>query len=121
MTKPSSVTGVPAGLYGCGCDTEHFRISKKKGLIFFPPSFDSAAIGKNSSVPTYFTNRALCYLKKCQWDLVIKDCKRALDLDPNLVKAHFFMGQALQVKFPFVTNEQGGECYNCYSKLKSEL
>jgi len=56
----------------------------------------SAAIGKNSSVPTYFTNRALCYLKKSQWDLVIKDCKRALDLDPNLVKAHFFMGQALQ-------------------------
>jgi len=56
----------------------------------------SAAIGKNSSVPTYFTNRALCYLKKSQWDLVIKDCKRALDLDSNLVKAHFFMGQALQ-------------------------
>jgi len=56
----------------------------------------SGAIAKNSTVPTYFTNRALCHLKKSQWDKVIKDCKRALDLDPNLVKAHFFMGQALQ-------------------------
>ena len=63
---------------------------------------NSAAIGKNSSVPTYFTNRALCYLKKSQWDLVIRDCKRALDLDPNLVKAHFFMGQALQVRWKAV-------------------
>lgn len=54
------------------------------------------AISKNPIIPTYFTNRALCYLKKSQWELVIKDCKRALDMDSNLVKAHFFMGQALQ-------------------------
>lgn len=55
----------------------------------------SKAIIKTSSVPTYFTNRALCYLKLKQWELACQDCKRALDMDPSLVKGHFFLGQAL--------------------------
>ena len=49
---------------------------------------------KNPSIPTYFTNRALCYLKQKQWDLACQDCKRALELDSCVVKAHFFQGQA---------------------------
>jgi len=32
-------------------------------------------------------------LKK--WAQAISDCRRAIELDPNLVKAHFFLGQAL--------------------------
>jgi len=32
-------------------------------------------------------------LKK--WAQAITDCRRAIELDPNLVKAHFFLGQAL--------------------------
>ncbi len=50
---------------------------------------------KNPSVPTYFTNRALCYLKLKRWEQTCQDCKRALDIDPNHVKGHFFLGSAL--------------------------
>lgn len=55
----------------------------------------SKAILKSAQVPTFFTNRALCYLKMKQWELAIQDCKHALELDYNLVKGHFFQGQAL--------------------------
>lgn len=44
---------------------------------------------------TYFTNRALCQLKLKKWDATCQDCRRALDMDPNLVKGHFFLGQSL--------------------------
>ncbi|XP_020912442.1 E3 ubiquitin-protein ligase CHIP [Exaiptasia diaphana] len=53
------------------------------------------AIIKNSTVPTYFTNRALCHLKLKKWNQAILDCRQALDLDASLVKGHFFHGQAL--------------------------
>ncbi|XP_063235135.1 E3 ubiquitin-protein ligase CHIP isoform X2 [Bacillus rossius redtenbacheri] len=53
------------------------------------------AIIKNPDVATYFTNRALCHLKMKSWDATCLDCRRALDMDPNLVKGHFFLGQAL--------------------------
>lgn len=50
---------------------------------------------KNQAVPTYFTNRALCYLKLKRWEQTCQDCKRALDIDSNHVKGHFFLGSAL--------------------------
>lgn len=50
---------------------------------------------RNPNVATFFTNRALCYLKLGQWDLSCQDCRRALDMDPLLIKGHFFIGQAL--------------------------
>ncbi|ESO87455.1 hypothetical protein LOTGIDRAFT_127906 [Lottia gigantea] len=53
------------------------------------------AIAKNPNTATFFTNRALCYLKQRQWDFASKDCHRALDLDRLLVKGHFFLGQSL--------------------------
>ncbi|XP_071443450.1 E3 ubiquitin-protein ligase CHIP [Hetaerina americana] len=53
------------------------------------------AIIKNPSMPTYFTNRALCYLKLKRWEAASQDCRRALDVDSALVKGHFFLGQAL--------------------------
>ncbi|XP_046583161.1 E3 ubiquitin-protein ligase CHIP-like [Haliotis rubra] len=52
------------------------------------------AINKNPGTATFFTNRALCYLKLRQWEFAVQDCQRALDLDRSLVKGHFFMGQA---------------------------
>ncbi|XP_066250564.1 E3 ubiquitin-protein ligase CHIP [Euwallacea similis] len=55
----------------------------------------SKAIIKNPDIAHYFTNRALCYLKLLKWDNACTDCRRALDMDPNLVKGHFFLGQAL--------------------------
>lgn len=55
----------------------------------------SKAIMKSPNTATYFTNRALCYLKLRNWELASQDCQRALELDRNLVKGHFFLGQAL--------------------------
>ncbi|KOB73906.1 Uncharacterized protein OBRU01_09895, partial [Operophtera brumata] len=62
------------------------------------------AIIKNPSVSTYFTNRALCYLKLKRWELACQDCRRALDIDSNQVKGHFFLGQAL-VDLEWLINE----------------
>ncbi|XP_058808346.1 E3 ubiquitin-protein ligase CHIP [Phymastichus coffea] len=53
------------------------------------------AIIKNPSQALYFTNRALSYLKLKRWESSCQDCRRALDLDPCLVKGHFFLGLAL--------------------------
>lgn len=50
---------------------------------------------KNPDIAHYFTNRALCYLKLLKWEQACTDCRRALDMDPNMVKGHFFLGQAL--------------------------
>lgn len=55
----------------------------------------SKAIILNPQIPTYFTNRALCYLKLHQWELACDDCRRALEMDSGSVKGHFFYGQAL--------------------------
>lgn len=53
------------------------------------------AIHKNPSVPTFYTNRALCYLKTKNWEQANQDCKHAIEIDSNIVKGHFFLGQAL--------------------------
>lgn len=69
--------------------------------MFLARKYDDAincytkAIIKNPSNATYFTNRALCYLKLKKWDQSGQDCRRALDMDQNLVKGHFFLGQSL--------------------------
>uniref|UniRef100_A0A3Q3GEC0 E3 ubiquitin-protein ligase CHIP n=1 Tax=Labrus bergylta TaxID=56723 RepID=A0A3Q3GEC0_9LABR len=51
------------------------------------------AISHSPSVPAYYTNRALCYVKLQQYDKALADCRHALELDSQSVKAHFFMGQ----------------------------
>jgi len=53
------------------------------------------AIIKNPTKATYFTNRALCHLKLKRWEQSCQDCRRALDMDQNLIKGHFFLGQSL--------------------------
>ena len=47
------------------------------------------------SKPTLYTNRALCCLKLENWSQVVQDCEKAVQLDPSIVKAHFYKGQAL--------------------------
>ncbi|XP_008854354.1 E3 ubiquitin-protein ligase CHIP isoform X3 [Nannospalax galili] len=51
------------------------------------------AITRNPLVAVYYTNRALCYLKMQQPEQALADCRRALELDAQSVKAHFFLGQ----------------------------
>uniref|UniRef100_A0A3P8Y9P0 E3 ubiquitin-protein ligase CHIP n=1 Tax=Esox lucius TaxID=8010 RepID=A0A3P8Y9P0_ESOLU len=53
----------------------------------------SKAINRNPSVSVYYTNRALCHVKLQQHDKALADCKHALELDSQSVKAHFFLGQ----------------------------
>lgn len=48
---------------------------------------------RNPSVAVYYTNRALCHVKLQQHDKALADCKHALELDSQSVKAHFFLGQ----------------------------
>ncbi|KAJ8679257.1 hypothetical protein QAD02_015044 [Eretmocerus hayati] len=78
------------------------ELKEKGNRLYSLLKFDEAAnyytkaIIKNPNQATYFTNRALAYLKLKRWESCCQDCRRALDLDPCLVKGHFFLGQALQ-------------------------
>ncbi|KAM4530481.1 E3 ubiquitin-protein ligase CHIP-like [Odontesthes bonariensis] len=54
----------------------------------------SRAISLCPSVPAHHTNRALCYVKQQQYDKALADCRQALELDGQSVKAHFLMGQS---------------------------
>ncbi|XP_061387781.1 E3 ubiquitin-protein ligase CHIP-like [Musca vetustissima] len=77
------------------------QLKEQGNCLFAARKYDDAikcytkAIIKNPDVATYFTNRALCYLKLKRWDLSCQDCRRALDIEPNMLKAHFFAGQSL--------------------------
>ncbi|TPX44999.1 hypothetical protein SeLEV6574_g04148 [Synchytrium endobioticum] len=56
----------------------------------------STAIIKNPNIPVYYTNRALCFLKQQKdYERVIIDCERAIELDTKSVKGHYLTGQAL--------------------------
>ncbi|XP_022093678.1 E3 ubiquitin-protein ligase CHIP-like [Acanthaster planci] len=55
----------------------------------------SKAILKNPSDVRFFTNRSLCKLKLRRWEAAAADCRAALELQQNNVKAHFFLGHAL--------------------------
>ena len=55
----------------------------------------SKAIALNPNVPTYYTNRALCYIKCNRWAQAVQDSKAALERDSGLVKGHFYLGTAL--------------------------
>lgn len=69
-------------------DKNHFTLQIKLIIFIF---FQI----KNPENPTFFTNRALCHLKLKRWEQACVDCRRALEMDQNLVKGHFFLGQSL--------------------------
>ncbi len=60
-----------------------FIFSLYKHLLIF--YFSSLQI-KNPSNATYFTNRALCYIKMKKYEQACEDCRRALEMDQNLIK-----------------------------------
>ncbi|XP_004242428.2 E3 ubiquitin-protein ligase CHIP [Solanum lycopersicum] len=53
------------------------------------------------NVPIYWTNRALCHRRRNDWRRVEEDCRRAIQLDHNSVKAHYYLGLALLQKEAF--------------------
>ncbi|ESQ49296.1 hypothetical protein EUTSA_v10021313mg [Eutrema salsugineum] len=53
------------------------------------------AITLSPKVPVYWTNRALCHMKRKDWIRVEEDCRKAIQLDHNSVKAHYMLGLAL--------------------------
>ena len=55
----------------------------------------SECICLEPGIAVYYTNRALCYHKKGQWDAVVRDCQVVLSIDAQSVKAHYMLGQAL--------------------------
>ncbi|OAY34847.1 E3 ubiquitin-protein ligase CHIP isoform X2 [Manihot esculenta] len=50
------------------------------------------------NVPIYWTNRALCHRKRNDWTKVEEDCRKAIEIDHNSVKAHYMLGLALLQK-----------------------
>ncbi|KAJ0972194.1 hypothetical protein J5N97_020153 [Dioscorea zingiberensis] len=50
------------------------------------------------NVSVYWTNRALCHMKRNDWTRVEEDCTRAVELDNSSVKAHYMLGRALLVR-----------------------
>ena len=53
------------------------------------------AIQLCDTVPAYFTNRALAQTRLENFGYAIEDASRALDIDPNFVKANYRKGLAL--------------------------
>ncbi|KAH7517619.1 hypothetical protein FEM48_Zijuj09G0084000 [Ziziphus jujuba var. spinosa] len=66
---------------------------KKDGNVCFKKDRFRAAIDAYTeaitlcpNVPVYWTNRALCHLKRNDWTKVEEDCRKAVQLDNNSVK-----------------------------------
>lgn len=75
---------------------------RQDGNIYFKKDRFAAAIDAYTeaitlcpNVPVYWTNRALCHRKRNDWTKVEEDCRKAIELDGNLVKAHYMLGLAL--------------------------
>ncbi|KAF3340816.1 E3 ubiquitin-protein ligase CHIP [Carex littledalei] len=75
---------------------------KQDGNTYFKKDRIGAAIDAYTeaivlcpNVAVYWTNRALCYKRRNEWRKVEDDCRKALQLDNNSVKAHYMIGLAL--------------------------
>ncbi|BBN08494.1 STIP1 homology and U-box containing protein 1 [Marchantia polymorpha subsp. ruderalis] len=78
------------------------EILKDQGNVYFKKERLSAAIDAYTEaitlcplIPVYWTNRALCHRKRNEWERVESDCRKALELDKDSVKAHYMLGLAL--------------------------
>ena len=62
----------------------------------FPEAIEcySEAIKRNPTDPLLFTNRAAAYLKLLEAPLAVRDCEKALELDPRNLKAYLRKGTA---------------------------
>eukprot|EP00298_Acanthocystis_sp_HF-20_P011059 c19207_g1_i1.p1 GENE.c19207_g1_i1~~c19207_g1_i1.p1 ORF type:complete len:295 (-),score=99.69 c19207_g1_i1:27-911(-) len=80
----------------------HAILKEKGNELFQKGKFDAAidayteAICLSPSTAIYYTNRALCYFKKGDYEKTIQDCEVAVRLDSHLVKGYYFKGLALE-------------------------
>ncbi|CAL9023148.1 unnamed protein product [Prunus brigantina] len=70
----------------------------KKGRFNAAIEAYTEAITLCPDIPVYYTNRALCHLKRNDWTRVEEDCRKAIQLEHNSVKAHYMLGLALLQK-----------------------
>ena len=68
-----------------------FRKGKYKAAI----DCYTEAIAFDSSLAVLYVNRAMCHKKLSNWDQVVRDSKTALNLQSDLMKAHYLLGVAL--------------------------
>ncbi|KAI9004442.1 U-box domain-containing protein [Hyaloraphidium curvatum] len=55
----------------------------------------TTAIINNPKVASYFTNRALCYTRMKRYGEAARDSRKAIELDKDGVKGHYYLGMAL--------------------------
>eukprot|EP00042_Codosiga_hollandica_P057737 m.858949 g.858949 ORF g.858949 m.858949 type:complete len:284 (+) comp59665_c0_seq5:933-1784(+) len=67
----------------------------KKGDYKEAAALYSRAIQHAPTTPSFFTNRALCYLHMQSREQAETDCQKAVDLDEGRYKSHFIFGQVL--------------------------
>ncbi|KAK3120857.1 hypothetical protein QOZ80_8BG0642720 [Eleusine coracana subsp. coracana] len=98
----------PAAADGAASSMRQAELLKQEGNAFFKKDRISAAIDAYTgaitlcpSVAVFWTNRALCYKKRNEWDKVEDDCRTAIRLDCQSVKAHYMLGLALVNKQQF--------------------
>jgi len=68
------------------------------------------ALKQNGEKAIYYVNRALCYIKLKQWDKVYQDVQHCLDLDPNYIKAHAYLGQY------YIEQQRYDEAITCFKQ-----
>lgn len=93
LLAPTRVTALRSWLTLLLSPPCHRASSPRRGSRAVAVHQGLALQNRNPLVAVYYTNRALCYLKMQQHDKALADCKRALELDGQSVKAHFFLGQ----------------------------
>ncbi|KAF3435911.1 hypothetical protein FNV43_RR23003 [Rhamnella rubrinervis] len=78
------------------------ELLREDGNFYFKKERFGAAIDAYTSaitlcpnVAVYWTNRALCHLKRKDWTKLEEDCRKAVRLDNNSVKGHYMLGLAL--------------------------
>ncbi|KAF5741302.1 E3 ubiquitin-protein ligase CHIP [Tripterygium wilfordii] len=85
-----------------GPGSKQAELLRQDGNLYFSKGRFGAAIDAYTeaitlcpNVAPYWTNRALCHRKRNDWEKVEADCRKAIHLDHNSVKAHYMLGLAL--------------------------
>lgn len=75
--------------------------------------FYTQAIIKDPTNAAFFTNRALARVRMEQWEAVVTDCEKAIELVPTSLKAYTYLGQAqLALNRPHEALTSSQKAYN---------